>query len=67
MSAARPRPIRPGKNQIRFVDAADRADFLDSLDWGIDQYRRINTRESRSAARRLVRRRRALLGLVIGA
>lgn len=67
MSNARPRPVRRTKNRLRFVDAADRADTIDSLTWAIGQYRQDGGRYQLAAARRLTRRVRTLRGIVIGA
>jgi hypothetical protein len=69
MSAARPRPIRRHKVTIGFIDAAHRADHLEMLDYHTDQYRTcdINHYVFRCLVRNMVRRRRKLTGLVIGA
>ena len=67
MSSARPRPIRGSKVHVRFVNAADRAEFLDRVDGQISMYRRYDTPLHRALVRRLTRHRRTLRGLVIGA
>lgn len=67
MSAARPRPVRGNKVPIRFASAEERTMMLDTLDWAIRAYQSDAQPSSRATVRRLIRGRRTLRGLVVGA